>query len=192
MIEVVPNWHPIFVHFTVALLGMSVLLHALAPLLPASGIRDEWRTVARWLLWFGAGFAVVTVLTGWLAYNSVEHDEVSHVAMTDHRNWALATLAVFLTLVAWSVWSWWSRRQVGIAFTLLMLAGGGLLASTAWHGAELVFRHGLGVISLPGTAAIEPAPAANADGDSRGGHEAGRPVPRAAAKPAHDHSTHSH
>ena len=27
----------------------------------------------------------------------------------------------------------------------------GMVASTAWHGGELVYRHGLGVLSLPAT-----------------------------------------
>lgn len=34
-------------------------------------------------------------------------------------------------------------------FIGLLLAAGVLLASTAWHGGELVYRHGLGVMSLP-------------------------------------------
>lgn len=189
MIEIIPNWHPVFVHFTVALLGLSVVLHLLVSLLPAGGIRDEWRSVARWLLWFGAGFATVTVFTGWLAYNSVAHDDASHVAMTGHRNWALVTLSVFLALVAWSVWTWRGRRQAGIGFLLLMLVGGGLLAGTAWHGAELVFRHGLGVMSLPAAAVAGPAKANAADHDGR---EGDAPAPPATDKPVHDHSTHRH
>lgn len=27
MIEIIPNWHPIFVHFTIALLTISTLLY---------------------------------------------------------------------------------------------------------------------------------------------------------------------
>ena len=89
MIEIIPNWHPLLVHFTVALLSLAVLVH-LAVLLPLpAGVRAEGKVVARWLLWLGALFAIATAATGWLAYNSVEHDDISHAAMTVHRNWAL-------------------------------------------------------------------------------------------------------
>ena len=91
MIEIIPNWHPMLVHFTVGLLSLSVFLHVLARLPLSSSLRGEWRIVAEWLLWLGGVFALATAVTGWLAYNSVEHDDVSHAAMTTHRNWALPT-----------------------------------------------------------------------------------------------------
>jgi uncharacterized membrane protein len=31
MLEIVPNWHPIFVHFTVALLTLAVILSMVTP-----------------------------------------------------------------------------------------------------------------------------------------------------------------
>jgi len=34
MIEIIPNWHPVFVHFTVALLSLAVGFHVICPLLP--------------------------------------------------------------------------------------------------------------------------------------------------------------
>ncbi len=94
MIEIIPNWHPIFVHFTVALLSVAVLLQLVASRLPATTVRDELTVVARWSLWLGTLLAIATATTGWIAYNSVAHDEVSHAAMTDHRNWALVTHCV--------------------------------------------------------------------------------------------------
>ena len=195
MIEIIPNWHPVFVHFTVALLFLSVILYLLARLpLPAS-LRGEWQVVARWSLWFGAVFAIVTAITGWLAYNSVEHDDISHVAMIDHRNWALTTLALFTLVALWSLWSWWRNRELpkgaaGSVFLVALLAGGIFLASTAWHGAELVFRHGLGVMSLPNTGVEE---ASHEHGHNDGQHPVATPVRPAVAKPpAQDHSTHKH
>ncbi len=154
MIEILPNWHPIFVHFTVALLSVAVVLQLLVHFLPSTSVRNEWMIVARWSLWLGAALAIVTAIAGWYAYNSVAHDEVSHLAMTDHRNWALVTLALFVALAIWSFQRWWSQRtpiqgKAGVIFLLGLAVGGVLLASTAWRGAELVYRHGLGVMALP-------------------------------------------
>ena len=194
MIEIIPNWHPVFVHFTVALLSLSVGLY-LATYLPLpAGVRAEWRVVAPWMLWLGAMFAIATVATGWLAYNSVDHDDVSHAAMTEHRNWALVTLTVFMVLALWSAWGRWVNREsskgaVGTIFLALLAVGGFLLASTAWRGAELVFRHGLGVMSLPNTGTSD---AGHATGHAPMGTSDTLPAPATPGLPsAHDHN-HKH
>ncbi len=148
MFEIVPNWHPIFVHFTVALLSLAVMLFAVTPMLSGT-LQEQWRIVARWALWFGAAVTVVTAATGLYAYSTVAHDAPSHAAMTDHRNWAVATLSLFLLLATWSI-VWIRRHKVpGVLFIAGMVISGGVLASTAWRGGESVYRYGLGVISLP-------------------------------------------
>lgn len=194
MIEIIPNWHPVLVHFTVALLSLSAILHLLTFLPLPADVRAEWKVVARWLLWLGALFAIATAVTGWLASNSVEHDNVSHVAMTEHRNWALATLALYMALAFWSLWGRLRKRElsgfVSMAFSLALAAAVLLLASTAWHGGELVYRYGLGVMSLPNTAAREASPAQAVE-NRRPATASPAAVP-AAKPPVHDHSTHNH
>lgn len=149
MIEIVPNLHPLFVHFTVALLALTVGLHLLCRLMPEGEIRAQWQVVARWSLWFGMAITLLTLLSGWYAYNSVLHDAPSHLAMTDHRNWALATALLFLVATGLSVVEYRQRKATSLLLLAILLMGGGLLGSTAWRGGELVYRHGLGVMSLP-------------------------------------------
>lgn len=148
MPEIIPNLHPIFVHFTVALLSLSVALFVVTPFIQGP-LKTQWQTVARWSLWFGAAITVITALTGLNAYNTVAHDTPSHLAMTDHRNWAVATITLFLLLAAWSII--WVRKgkNLGAAFVVCMVVAGAVLGSTAWHGGEVVYRYGLGVMSLP-------------------------------------------
>ncbi|NOX27293.1 MAG: DUF2231 domain-containing protein [Gammaproteobacteria bacterium] len=148
MLEIIPNWHPIFVHFTVALLSLAAGLFVVTPFV-SSPLKEQWQIVSRWALWFGAGFAIVTGLTGLYAYNTVTHDTPSHLAMTDHRNWAIATIVLFLALASWSIV--WARKNkpLGMAFVVCIAIAGAVLASTAWHGGEVVYRYGLGVMSLP-------------------------------------------
>jgi len=148
MLDIIPNWHPIFVHFTVALLALAVGLFVVSPLLKPP-LREQWRIVARWLLWFGAGFTLATGLTGLYAYNTVAHDTPSHAAMTDHRNWAVATIVLFLAMAVWSAIRVRRNQALGAVFIAAMVAAGGVLASTAWRGGEVVYRYGLGVMSLP-------------------------------------------
>ena len=148
MFEIIPNWHPIFVHFTVALLSLAAGLFVVMPFVK-SPLKEQWQTVARWALWFGAGFTIITGLTGLYAYNTVAHDAPSHLAMTEHRNWAIATITLFLGLAVWSIIWVRKNKPLGMIFVVCMTIAGGLLASTAWHGGEAVYRYGLGVMSLP-------------------------------------------
>lgn len=149
MIEIIPNWHPIFVHFALALWTVAVVFFLLAILWKGHRWRPQWLQVAYWNMWLGAIFAVITAVAGWRAFNSVAHDAISHVAMEEHRNWALATLAIMLPLSAWSAWRYSRGSAPGTAFLIALLIGFGLLVSTGWHGGELVYRYGLGVMSLP-------------------------------------------
>ena len=148
MLEIIPNWHPIFVHFTVALFSLAVGLFIATPFLKPP-LQEQWQIVARWALWFGAGFTVITGLTGLYAYYTVAHDAPSHTAMTDHRNWAIATITLFLAMTAWSAVLARRKQAIGTVFIATMLAASGVLASTAWRGGEVVYRYGLGVMSLP-------------------------------------------
>jgi len=149
MIEIIPNYHPIFVHFTVALLSMAVAFYFASLVTTMTRWRYQWVIVARWSLWLGAGFAVVTVLFGFLAFNSVAHDTPSHAAMLEHRNWAFASLSVFIPLALWSWWKHGADKDINWRFVLPLVLASGILFVTAWHGGELVYRYGLGVMSLP-------------------------------------------
>ena len=117
MIEVIPNWHPLIVHFTIALLLTAALLFVLGAILVRRPLGAAATLVARWNLTFGVLSTVVTLATGWQAYNSVVHDAPSHANMTVHMQWALGTAAVFL-LVAGAAWL--DRRRVAGAGGLLL------------------------------------------------------------------------
>jgi uncharacterized membrane protein len=110
---------------------------------------DELKTLAYWNLWLGTGFAVITVLAGWFAYNSVAHDTPSHAAMTDHRNWALVTLSVYIIVAFWSWKNYKKVKHASMTFTFFIVLASALLVSTGWRGSEAVYRYGLGVMSLP-------------------------------------------
>lgn len=149
MIDIIPNWHPIFVHYTVALLSLAVGFYVVNPWLSEGKIKQQLYIMARWNLYLGTGFGIVTAIAGWFAYNSVAHDGPSHAAMTEHRNWALVTISLFTLLTIRSFWFERNKRLPTKLFLMSLIIGGLLLTSTAWHGAEAVYRYGLGVMSLP-------------------------------------------
>jgi uncharacterized membrane protein len=149
MVEIIPNWHPIFVHFTVALVFLSGALFVLSRLVTNWRLEDQWLATAYWSLWIGALISVGTVIAGWYAFNSVEHDTVAHEAMIEHRNLALVTFIVIAIMAIWSLVQYVKEQSPSLVFLGCMVLSVATIGSTAWHGGELVYRHGLGVMSLP-------------------------------------------
>lgn len=149
MIEIIPNWHPIFVHFTVGLLLSTVAFHVAAVITGSDPLKQTLSSVANWTLWAGTVITIATVAAGWIAFNTVNHDTPSHHVMLEHRNLAMMTLATFIAV---ALWSWFrAKKNAPIQWPVVIAVciAGVLLISTAWHGGELVYRHGLGVMSLP-------------------------------------------
>ena len=146
MLEVIPNWHPIFVHFTVAFISSLGLLQLVIWLKGDGKKQTELLFMQKVLMIISTLSVVATVFTGWLAFNSVAHDTPSHMAMTDHRNWAVTTAAVFLSgAILYFVRPSLRGSLVGV----LMIASASLVAITGFKGGEVVYRYGLGVMSLP-------------------------------------------
>lgn len=149
-----PNLHPIFVHFTVALFSTSFVLYLAVYLIKFQNnafikLSNELEITARWCLWMAALITIFTALAGLYAFNTVKHDAASHIAMTNHRNWAVPTASAIILLSIWSLWDFYKNRRPKALFLIGILITQILLTSTAWRGVELVFRYGLGVMSLP-------------------------------------------
>lgn len=147
MIEINPNLHPIVVHFAVALLLTATALITIAVARHRTSVDQPLVIAGRMVLWIGLIALVLTVAAGLQAYYSVGHDGPSHAAMTDHRNWAFATLAVFIVSGALS----WVKRKsyLSLRDVVLLLVSSSILLVTAYKGGELVYRFGIGVQSLP-------------------------------------------
>lgn len=149
MIEIIPNWHPLFVHFPIAFATAAVFFSMAARMFKEKPWAAQCLTTGRWMLWGAAIFACIAAVFGWFAYNSVDHDEAGHLAMTIHAYWALATLGALVLLAAIELRVKHTAVQPTYGY-LAMLTGAWLLVvSTAWHGGEVVFRHGIGVMALP-------------------------------------------
>lgn len=188
MIEILPNWHPLVVHFTIALLLTGSFLFVLGSVLASRPVGAAMTAVARWDLGLGVVSALFALATGWQAYNTVVHDAPAHVNMTVHLRWALATAALFLAAAAAA---WVERRRlVGGSPVLLILLGiaAGALTVTGWYGGENVYRFGLGVRSLPKSDGHTHGTShEHADHDHRGATEAIDETPDEPAGHHHDH-----
>jgi uncharacterized membrane protein len=148
VLEIIPNWHPVLVHFTVAPLTLASLLFVLGKIAPATiSWKENCLTVARWNLWIGSILTIGTVLAGWHAFNTVNHDTPSHLAMISHRNFAFPTAGLFIALAIGAFIT--RKKEPGVLLVAGLIVATLLLFTTGYKGGELVFRHGLGVMSLP-------------------------------------------
>lgn len=148
MFDIIPNWHPIWVHFVIALPVSALVLWTAARLWSNWQYAGVALTVARWNLWAGALMMPVVLITGYLAANSVMHDDAGHDAMARHAlaAWTAASLTCAAALLAW--WSYRRPRLAWAPWSMLVVAVLSL-GVTGHLGAENVYRHGLGVERLP-------------------------------------------
>ncbi len=135
--------HPYVVHFSVALILLSVALFYLGTL---AGTRP-WvvgvLTAARWNLWIGAAFALASIASGFVDYIAAQCDADTIAATIIHRRAGAVT--------------WWSSLVAGIAIyrtrhrapgplLLAWLLLVGVAASTAAAlGTGLTYDRALGV-----------------------------------------------
>jgi uncharacterized membrane protein len=135
------NYHPIFVHFPIVLWLAALLFQMLA----IRRSNDELQRTAVRLLYLGTLAAIVTVISGLAAENSVPPGEAQR-AVGIHETLMLicTSLAVALCMFAF-----FTRRNLTAQSRKLMLLGLALLALLltigADRGAQLVYGYGSAV-----------------------------------------------
>lgn len=149
MFEMIPNWHPFFVAFSIGLFTTATIFFWVAYFSSRYALGQELEIAGRWVLWTCALFTLFTAITGLQAFNSVYHDEAGHQAITVHRNWGLVAAAAVLFLSFWILWNRLFKQNTTILFLIVMLIGQGIVLCTGWYGMNVVFRHGIGVEALP-------------------------------------------
>lgn len=183
MIKIIPNWHPVLVHFTVALIVASALFVIAAYLFKGRKRSDAFHAAAAWSLWLGAAVTVLTLAAGLNAYETVAHDTRSHIAMTDHRNWAFVTAGLIWLAALWSFRTARGGYRIGRGPTLLLFLAATMVGVTAFKGGDLVYRFGLGVQSLP---APQSGKASEGTGDGHDHDHGSEPGSETRSEPGQD------
>ncbi len=132
-------WHPMMVHFPIALIVLANLMEMGSLLLK----RESWHLTAKHLFIVAAIFTPLAVGSGWLEHEKLK---ISHPVMKSHELLGFLTWAIIW--VGGIIWLWAQRQNLKwarLVFILTLAVALGMVVSTAHYGGKLVFEYGVGV-----------------------------------------------
>lgn len=137
----IPNVHPAFVHFPLALFPSALLLYALGMALK----RPSWMVAGRACLYLAAAGTIVTLVTGWQAQNTFAHNERIHHMMMTHLRIGLIIGGLAFLLTAWSFMHRAQRPKGAYGFLILLTAITYLVLQNGDLGSRMVYMEGAAV-----------------------------------------------
>ena len=140
-----PGWHPVVVHFPLALVITATLLLWAARLRILGPHAATLSIVGTWNLCLGTVAAVLALATGLAAVTHLQVGVDAHLAISLHLKWAFfATMLLVLVSVWRGAGSAQDSRPSWI-FLVVLSAAAVSLAVTGYRGGQNVYRYGVGV-----------------------------------------------
>lgn len=150
-----PSWHPLVVHFPLALVLVATALLLAARLLRSPSLAATAATVGTWNLCLGAGAALFALGTGLAAVISVEVGDAARQAISLHMKWAMFSTLALVLLAVWRGAGAAQGSRPSWVFIVVLLAASAALAYTGYRGGKNVYEYGVGVKKI----AARPVPA---------------------------------
>jgi len=179
------NIHPMFVHFPVALFPSALILYALGIFVKQKSMNAAGRAC----LYLALLGALVAVVTGFNAEDSIPHNQTIHHLMQTHQYIGIALLIVGAFLTAWSFWHVENVPKGKWGFLIVLAFAVYLVLQTADIGGRMVYLEGaavkpaVSVISEKEDAAETKEPAKAAEQPQNQNKQ---------TKPGHEGHQHSH
>jgi len=140
-----PEWHPMAVHFPLALTLTGALALSAARVAPPERHGATLALVGTWNLCLGAAGALLALGTGLAAVASLELAPSARAAVGLHVKWAIFTSAALVLLAVWRGAGADPKSRPSRAFLLILWAVTAALLVTAYRGGQNVYRYGVGV-----------------------------------------------
>jgi uncharacterized membrane protein len=154
--SIIPGWHPMVVHFPLALVTTAAFMLWAARVLRPTRWSATLATVGTWNLCLGAGAALFALATGLAATLHLQVGPAAHQAISLHFRWAaFTTLALVLAAVWRGAGSAPESRPTWIFMAVLSAATAALIM-TGYRGGQNVYRHGVGVQSSAAASSTRP------------------------------------
>lgn len=143
--NILPGWHPIAVHFPLALVVTATALLSAARLVRGERHAALLATVGTWNLCLGAAAALFALGTGLAAVLGLDVGAAAHQAISLHVKWAFSTSAALVLLAVWRGAGYAQESRPSWIFMLMLLLAAAALITTGYRGGQNVYRFGVGV-----------------------------------------------
>jgi uncharacterized membrane protein len=145
MLTLAPGWHPIIVHFPLALIITATVCLTLARLRPSLSCADSLGIVGTWNLGIGALAVLAALGSGLAAAIDLQVGAAAHLAIAAHVKSAIVTSILVLAAALWRGFGVAPASRPSWLFVLLLWAAAGALTVTGYRGGQNVYRYGIGV-----------------------------------------------
>jgi uncharacterized membrane protein len=147
--HIVPGWHPIVVHFPLALIVTAAFALTVARVLPSERTAATLATVGTWNLCLGAVAAFFALATGLAAVIGLHVGSVAHQAISAHVKSAVVTTMLVTLVAVWRGAGTAAESRPSWGFVLMMWVATSALIVTGYRGGQNVYRYGVGVSVSP-------------------------------------------
>jgi uncharacterized membrane protein len=155
-VSALPGWHPIIVHFPLALILTSTPMLIAARLLRREALAATFATVGTWNLCLGAVAAMFALASGVGALLDLQVGVAAREAISLHMKWAMLTTLLLVLLAVWRGAGSAPGSRPSWAFILLLSAATAALVVTGYRGGENVYRYGVGVEKIAVRSRVVP------------------------------------
>jgi uncharacterized membrane protein len=139
------EWHPMAVHFPLALVATATMVLSLARLEALERYATSLAIVGTWDLCLGALAALVALATGLAAVIHLQVAGPARLAISVHVKWAIFSTIGLLLLAAWRGAGTAEGSRPSRLFLVLLWSVTAALIVTGYRGGQNVYRYGIGV-----------------------------------------------
>jgi uncharacterized membrane protein len=143
-----PGWHPMVVHFPLALVVTAAFVLVAARLLRQERHAATLATVGTWNLCLGALAALFALATGLAAVLDLHIGLAARQALSLHVKWAIFTTLALVLLAVWRGAGVAQESRPSWVFIVVLVAATAALIMTGYRGGQNVYQYGIGVNQL--------------------------------------------
>ena len=140
-----PGWHPLVVHFPLALVLIATPLLLAARLVRSDAVASTTAVVGTWNLCLGAVAALFALATGLSAVLDLDVNAAARQAISLHMKWAMFSTLALVLLAVWRGAGTAPASRPSWVFIVVLLGAAAALAVTGYRGGENVYEFGVGV-----------------------------------------------
>jgi uncharacterized membrane protein len=144
-VSIEPGWHPIAVHFPLALVVTAAFFLVAARLWRQESLAKALATVGTWNLCIGAVAALFALGTGLAALIGLHAGLAAHQSIFLHVKWAIFTSLALLLVAVWRGAGAAPESRPSWLFIVILVGVTAALVVTGYQGGQNVYRHGVGV-----------------------------------------------